>query len=67
MTKHLTTINNAIAKVEKLKAEVEKVKDHLQSEYDALSLETQHVDRRTGVLCTRGPLCLVPLELRMEG
>ena len=41
MTKHLTTINNAIAKVEKLKAEVEKVRDLLQSEYDELPFETQ--------------------------
>ena len=41
MTKHLTTINNAIAKVEKLKAEVEKVRGQLQSEYDELPFETQ--------------------------
>ena len=42
MTKHLTTINNVIAQVEMLKAEVEKVRDLLQSEYDKLPVETQN-------------------------
>ena len=41
MVNHIVTINNAIAQVEMLKAEVEKVKDLLQSEYDELPFETQ--------------------------
>ena len=42
MANHLVTINNAIAQVEMLKAEVEKVRDLLQSEYDKLPVETQN-------------------------
>lgn len=42
MANHLVTINNAIAQVEMLKAEVEKVRDLLQSEYDELPVETQN-------------------------
>ena len=41
MAKHLKTINNAIAQIEKLKTEVEKVKEQLQAEYDELPFETQ--------------------------
>ena len=41
MANHLATINNAIAQVKKLKAEVEKVRDRLQTEYDELPFETQ--------------------------
>lgn len=41
MEKHLTTINNAIAQIKKLKAEMEKVKEQLQAEYDELPFETQ--------------------------
>ena len=42
MANHLATINNAIAQVKKLKAEVEKVRNRLQSEYDELPFETQY-------------------------
>ena len=42
MANHIVTINNAIAQVEMLKAEVEKVRDLLQSEYDKLPVETQN-------------------------
>lgn len=42
MANHLVTINNAIAQVEMLKAEVEKVRYLLQSEYDELPVETQN-------------------------
>ncbi len=61
MANHLVTINNAIAQVEMLKAEVEKVRDLLQSEYDELPVETQNseygeelqdaIDALEAVLC----------------
>ena len=41
MVNHLVTINNVIAQVEKLKAEMEKVREQLQSEYDGLPFEIQ--------------------------
>lgn len=41
MANHLVTINNVIAQVGKLKAEMEKVREQLQSEYDGLPFEIQ--------------------------
>ena len=41
MVNHLVTINNVIAQVGKLEAEVEKVRDRIQTEYDDLTFETQ--------------------------
>ena len=41
MVNHLVTINNVIAQVGKLEAEVEKVRDRFQTEYDDLPFETQ--------------------------
>ena len=41
MANHLVTINNVIAQVGKLEAEVEKVRDRIQTEYDDLPFETQ--------------------------
>ena len=41
MVNHLVTINNVIAQVGKMEAEVEKVRDRIQTEYDDLPFETQ--------------------------